>query len=692
MVNGMREVTDPELLALLNGGEKASNNMQEVTDPNILAQLNGTQPTKASSTNPSISFGRTVADQFSQGIPFSDELITDPLGAALAKIYNMTTGNDDSSLSQLYNEARSNTKKRLATEFQERPVTSTLSQIGGSVATALAALKGLQAFNPRMASALQKYTAANPYKAATGTGALSGALYGAGSGNDTLEDRSLEALKGGLIGSTLGPASTFVGRNLISPLIKGAVDSAKSAQNALSSLSSKTNKPETDLLSKTEGDFFFKTPGQRTQDPELQRLENDARAGTLTSDAEKVIRDADIKQNREFISYMDKLAQGLDRDEDPNSLIEGVANIISKRAKNAKKEVDNAYEIAREGKGTKVQSSDIREGLWKNIASIRRNNVYDVSQMPLAKSVIRRLAKYSKLDQDLPISAVKLGELENWRKQGTNALNSSKDRTEKKFLGEMIKSYDSFMEKTAEEAVDVGDAEAIQAFKNAVTKRRDYGNLFEKNKIVSEIVNGNKTIDDTTKSLMGTGSIKGKTEMANNLNAIIKASGEEAKNVQKDLAHAFTLKAFNKSITGYEPNNPNMPRLSPAKLASELENLFVHQNEFSEKLYGKEAVASAKKAIKELKIISTSQAGVRNPSGSGEWLGRFLKVPGIKSIPGIGLVARGIEAQNQHSKGATVINGLKNSVPEKYNPKSSFWSAGLPIGISSVNKEENQEK
>lgn len=668
---------------------------QEVIQSVVHKQMGIASPKEAADIpiNPSqTTAGRTAIDQAMQGLTFGfgDE-ISDRGGALLASLLT------DEKYKDLLNEARANTKKRLPAQFAERPIESIAANLAGGLVTGGAAVSGLKAAAPALGGVLESYAAANPYKAALGAGAASGALYGTGAGEGGIKERAGDTLAGGVAGAGGGALGAYVGRNAIAPLIKKVANmrAGKVISKAASSLKKPAIVSQVDDVGalqpkmanevvKSEGNIFSKTAGQRTQNPNLQRLENDARAGTLTKEAENAIRQADIVQNREFHSYMNDLTKGLDKGNDPNTLIEGVADLIQGNAKSAKTGINNAYDLAREGKSVKINSQDIRQGLWKNIADTRRENVYDISQMPKATSVIKRLATYSKQGGASPISAVKLGELENWRKQATNALNSSQDPTERKFLGEMVRGYDGFMEKTAENAVDIGDTKAIMAFRDAVKKRRVYGQLFETNKLVGDIVGGQKSIDDTVKNLMGTGSIKGRKDMANNLDAIIRASGKESQNVQDDLRQAFTLNAFKKSIVGYEPNNPNMEMLSAAKLKTELKDLFINQSAFSEKLYGKEVRLAALKAIKELDLISTSQVGVKNLSGSGEWLGRFLKAPGINRVPGVGLVGKAIEAQKQHVSGAKVTKGLSEFLQEQAAPKSTIWSTVAPVGTSAI--------
>jgi len=821
----------------------------------IMAKYNKTQPKQdvPVQLTPDTGMGRTVLDQGLQGATFGfgDE-ITNRIGAGIA---SLVTGEN---YSDLLNEASGMSKERLAAQFEENPVTSIASNIGGGLLTAGGASSALAKYAPKASGALQSFAGASPYKAAAGIGAGTGALYGAGTSDKPLAESGTDALIGGLTGAGAGMAGTYVGRNVIAPLINKAIEktplstfadkfgrktlntksknavAAQQSPFATPNVTEETFAPE---LIKPKGEYFSKTGGQRTQSPDLQRLESNARAGLLNTEAESAIRGADVKQNREFISFVDKLAGKMDDTTDINSLVEGIGSTIKSKAATQKAVVNSAYDLAKEGKGVKIGIDDIRKGLWRGIVDAKKEGAYDLTQMPKASSVIKRLADYSKKSGISKVTSVKLGEMENFRKQITNATNSSQDPTERKFLGEMLRNYDNFMEKTASEAVDIGDANAINAFKKAVSSRREYGKLFESNKLVEDIVTGGKSVDDTVQTLIGTGSIKGKKQMADNLNAIVKAAdadipaqnpikldsrkipwgktdnvsdsdeymvmvdkinetadyisdtiegefrklglnknftinstsskqsasryieiiddntgeyisrirlsdhatpdsaapvdisfnikqdtkddilryiNEEIQNkiwpkaseylpkntgqgdvVKSDLRQAFMKKVFDKSTLGTEPNNPNVARVSPAKLKTELENLFVNQSEFSKNLYGKEAHKAALQAIKELELISTTQANVKNPSGSGELVGRLLKV--MNKVPVVGRasgIASNIAESSTKYKGSQeVIKGLDEFGESLKKPmQSTFWAIEAPVaGVAAKESGSDRE-
>ncbi len=636
-----------------------------------------------------------------------------------ALVYGGINGNPIDDFGKNYDRAREISQGNLKAQSEENPATSLLANLAGGIATGGAATGALAKYAPKAAGALQSVAQSSPYLTSAGVGAGTGALYGAGTSNKDLTDSGAEALAGGAIGALAGPASTYVGRNVVAPIAQktglsnlankfgrkmttpkkeGIVNDAplmataadkQSPFAAPAGITEETFAPD---LIKPQGEYFSKTAGQRTQSPVAQRLENDARAGLMSANAESAIRNADVKQNREFIGFVDRLAGKMDDATDVNALVDGIGSTIKSKAAEQKAVVKSAYDLAKEGKGVKIGIEDIRKGLWRGIVDAKKEGAYDLTQMPKAQAVLKRLADYSKNRGISKVTSVKLGEMENFRKQITNASNSSQDPTERKFLGEMKSKYDSFMDRTAADAVDIGDAQAINAFKKAVSSRAEYGNLFEKNKMVEDIVSGGQSVDDTVKSLMGTGSIKGKKQMADNLNAIVKASRDQGDAVKSDLRQAFMKKAFEKSTLGTEPNNPNVSRLSPAKLKTELENLFVSQSQFAKSLYGEEAHKAALQAIKELELISTTQANVKNASGSGELVGRLLKVMGKVPIVGrtTGPLNSMAESSAKFKSSQEVIRGLSEfGEGLKAEPmRSTFWSIETPIGGNAVRESD----
>ena len=689
--------------------------VQKAVREHLGAQGSNTSPAPTKLTAPpafdkqNASIPRTILDKTLNGLTFGfgDE-ITGTAGGVLAPLLAKLQGSnafEDATDPNLISQGIDSARATGRAEAAQNPGTSITSELGGGVLAALLSGGVLNQGAPRAASALQSFAAASPYKTALGVGAGSGALYGAGGGEGNIQERGGDALLGGGVGMLAGPAATYVGRNAIAPLTSKLMDNAP-AQSALVKLQSIfEKKPETGKagsvveaaenaidvtptftpgLNTPRGEIFAKTGGQRLQDPNLQRLEVEARAGGLTKDAEAAIRNADITQNREYHGFIDKLAGGkLDKNADVDSLVGNVAATIKTRAGEAYKGVRSAYDLTKEGSGVTINSSDINKGLWTKLNDIREEG-FDIRSMPQMKNVVKDLANLSGVGLN-NVTAGKLQALERVRSMATKAAYDNSGKSEGVFAGRFVRAYDDFMEETAANAVDVGDAKAINAFKDAVKQRASYGKLFESNKLVNDIVEGKAGIDDITKKLVATGSIKNQKEMANNFNAIIKASGDQAPIVQNDLRQAFTKRMFERASGGFEPGSTSVEMISPAKLLTEMENMFEHQGEFAKKLYGEDVVKAGRQAIKELNVITSQQASTRNPSGSSEAFIRFLKSPVLSKISAP--IAKIAEMQKAHTQGIKVEKGLSEFLNEEFKPQSTFWAIQAPVGVNAIQGE-----
>lgn len=166
---------------------------------------------------PTESIPRTVLDQGLQGATFgfADE-ITDPLGVALATLIADPEGFikgeiSDPALAEQVAQARRTTQERLDRQFEQRPVTSVGSQIGGALLTGGAGATtkaGARAGNILRSGNLPARIA----KSST-AGAASGATFGAGTAEEgeRLEGATEGAILGGVAGGAI-PVVASTGR------------------------------------------------------------------------------------------------------------------------------------------------------------------------------------------------------------------------------------------------------------------------------------------------------------------------------------------------------------------------------------------------------------------------------------------------------------------------------------------------
>lgn len=177
-----------------------------------------TDAPKAGDNKPGLA--KTILDQSLQGATFgfADE-ITDRIGAGIA---SLVTGEK---YGDMLKEARTSTADELKREMEQRPIVSTISQIGGGLVTGGAGATtktGVAAGNM-----LRSGNIAARVGKGVAAGATSGAVYGAGSAEDgnRVEGAVTGAVAGGALGGAV-PVVTAAGRVLLHP-VKSATDGVK---------------------------------------------------------------------------------------------------------------------------------------------------------------------------------------------------------------------------------------------------------------------------------------------------------------------------------------------------------------------------------------------------------------------------------------------------------------------------------
>lgn len=589
---------------------------------------------------------------------------------------------------------------------ESNPILDVALQGAGALATGAGAAKALGSVAPSALARMSQFAAARPYLTAAGTGLLSGGLYGAGTAEEG--DRLSNAATSAALGATLGPAMLY-GIRAASPVIeRGAsaidnlyqriaspvanqIDNIPQAQSirqvvgmdrGASRLPVTTAPKDLSKLTTREGGLIPLTAGQRTQNADVQRLEQAALEGDFGIASRMQMRDVRTIQNNQIKKLVGELGDAKDAGT-VQDVLGRVSDTINRQSSGLKKQISSAYDLAREGQSVRINRDTIKNGLLANIAEMRRNGGYDISRMPEASAVLRRLGgRVGGPDKGGKVTSVALGELEAIRTQATQAAMRSTDPTEKSFLRSLVRNYDNFMSETAANAATEGDAAAITAFKNAVGLRAEYGRRFEQNNIVKSIVEG-KTADDLTKDLFGSGVVSGRSEMAKNLNSILQAAGKDAQNVKADMQTAVMKRMFERSARGFEEGVEGVTPsefISPAALSKNMKQLLANP-EFTKNLYGPKSLPVIRTVVKDLDLMVSKQPGTINNSGTAWRVANLLENRGVlNNLPGIGqvlsVVRKGSELQAAEKAAGQVSKGLSEILqfaPE-LAPKSNFMT------------------
>lgn len=614
-----------------------------------------------------------------------------PMSMAQSYDASMAAGHDAYSLSSDYN--------------KEHPIAGAVMQAPGALISGSALAKLAAASAPAAASRIATYAAENPLKAAAALGTLSGSIYGSGSAEPG--NRTEGAITGGGAGAVAGSAFLLGGR-VASPgiealyrgatrLLGGEAAAPAAEASAASSRSTASAAPESALseLSARKDGALPLTSGQRTQNAETQKLEQAALEGDFGPGPRIQMREVRTTQNQAVRDLVSKMGDASDPRQ-VNDIVSNIGEVVSNQAGAAKRAVNSAYSLAREGAGVKIGRDDLRDGLLSSIAEARRAGGYDITKMPNARGILDSLRTYAgdMSKGSSRVTSVRLGRMEQLRTQATQASQRSTDPTEQRFLREIVSNYDNFMSETAAGAAVEGDAAAINSFKNAVGERARYGRIFERNNLVKSIVEG-RGADDLTRDLFGSGVVSGRAEMSKNLQSIFTAAGQEAPAVKSDMQTAVMKRLFERSARGFqEGTDAATPQefLSPASLAKNLGQL-VANPEFTKNLYGPQALPALRVAIKDLQLMGARQPATINNSGTAFRIVDIMKNSGlIGRIPVVGQISgilqKGSEQLQAGRSAQTVAKGLSefiSSAPE-LAAKSNFLTRniGRAAGMSGI--------
>jgi len=512
-------------------------------------------------------------------------------------------------------------KQRGTQEYlQERnPYSYGTGQVAGAIAPALTGA-GLA---PAAAKGLASAQAAGFIPSAltsAGLGGVSAGLYGAGSGEGGFDriDKALEYAKWGLGGGAAGTAVANLGGRLIGKYFaKKAPTLTKGVKDVV----------KTDT---TKGELLDLTAGQATQQAPLQSLEKAALKGGVGEAAQqKALQAQSIQQSQ--------IRGALEEFEPADAPLGEAAKMVKQSFKSIKAKVNKAYEDARIIQQVYVNKTPIDEVFKPQVKALMRQGGHSLEDFtPKAKSIVEQITS----NKDKNITSYNLEKMEFWRRRATNASNdaySSGNMSEGKALKEIVKSYDNFMGKLPKHALLSGDSTAVAAIDAARKTRRMQGVLFERNKVVKNLVNNNDLTNEELANIVLTGS-----KAAEKIN---KGAGGVIKNMKKtiplekqpefinNLKRGTMSRVLNKS-QGSELVD-GVPMIMPNKLIKEVDNLLGNQT-FMNELFdeGEQKMLTALR--NDLVKINSVKAGADNYSNTAYAMMRFFD-----SIPygGMGLAS-----------------------------------------------------
>lgn len=224
------------------------------------------------------------------------------------------------------------------------------------------------------------------------------------------------------------------------------------------------------------------TRGMITQDPAQQMFENQARQGGYGTVPQALLKTATGQSQDALRANVPAIQSKLSGTQNPITSHYGdggtiAATRLQEMATQAKTGVNKAYEAARSmNQAATIPAEQVRNGallIAQNMAHEGRT----FSEAPRVMAAITDMGKSG------TITSPNVGDIFKIRSR-LSALRQSSDPVESGAASQAVKEFDSWVSNQLDQSFIRGDAEAVSAWRNAIAKRREYGNIFEGNDLV----------------------------------------------------------------------------------------------------------------------------------------------------------------------------------------------------------------
>jgi len=596
----------------------------------------------------SVGLDPSVIDRFGKNASASDVL----MGLAQKPGQGLTAGFGDEITSRLvapiamatgltYEEAQQAIEDRMRRQADaasaRHPILSAGLEIAGSVAGA----KKLTSAFPNITKRVTDFATKGvvPSLVTSGaTGAISGGIYGLGNGEGDVQARLKNAGDMGLLGGLFGLGGAAASRPVANLTERALKFVRKARPEKIAQMPGGiTRSPLAVDAATTQGSVIPLTKGQATQNPQLQSLENMARSGALDDTSQASMLAADYKQQDAIKNGIERVAGG---EASENSLTKA-GEILRKGYKDIKGHVSKAYDDAAAIRGVFVDKKPMAESFAPKINDIMYKQGFDASNLtPESKKILGQIGTL----KDPKVSAVNLEKMEFWRRKVNNRAEQMKGDPEGVLMGRVVKAYDDFMAKLPEGALKAGDESALQQILDARSLRKRQGVLFERNKVVSDIVKGSDLTNEELANLVLTGSGRGQSIHAGSgkaVRAMKRAAGDNAGDLVDNLRKGTFARILYRSTVNTQRAGTDIQMISPSKLLKELDGLSGNRS-FMEEVFDEQGRNTIMAMRNDLRKVVSEQPGTKNYSNSAYTIMNYLRrlplgLSGLSGLAEIGL-------------------------------------------------------
>jgi hypothetical protein len=461
--------------------------------------------------------------------------------------------------------------------------------------------------------------------------------------------------------------------------------------------------PDTAL---TAGKQIPLTQGQLTQSPRLQSLEYGAQGRMYGDEARAMAMQSRELQSDAAKKSLNTIA-GRELGQDvPFDASDAVLKNIQSAYKSAKAKTDRFYGGVREmtknaGAPLTFEANYVKESVvpaLKNWKSTGIEGGFDLGapEMANAKRLYEKVVNFA---QNKDISKINYTALESWRGAVSQGAANAKTPVEKRFFAGMLENFDKAMEQIPREAVKSGDERILAQYVKARGARAEQGRLFERNKLVADILERDAITSEQMANMLFNGQ-----DAPLRLRAIVKAVGPEKAGQVITSAKQGNLASILKKSLAAEMKEGQVAEqmISFDKLHTNLNKFINNQPTFFKTLHPNPAEQKAmRELLEDVNRIKSVKPGSKNYSNTAYTvLSALQKVsPALTStsIPVFGSVGSGME--NIAKAGATAELSkslqpvLQDTIAAMEGPLFNFAEKfGRPALVSATAATQRKEQ
>ena len=370
------------------------------------------------------------------------------------------------------------------------------------------------------------------------------------------------------------------------------------------------------------------TRGQAGDDFNALAKEEATRHGAYGEKAGDIMRQFDTEQQTAMQHARGDIQAGLGGGETrlarPAQAGDVVGPGLTARAAAKKDAVDAAYETARETEA-RITAGGFR-GLWRRAAEAVTDFGIDAQLHPAATRALRSLRKLESTTRrrakgKARITSVALKRIETERRKLLNLERATANPADAEAVRRIKGEFDNWLDEAMDNALFVGDDQALAVMKKARAERRQYGALFEQQgkgdragKIIQSIVGEDRTPEQVMNLVMGRSKLGAQDVSVDVLKRIKKITGTDAEEWLV-LKEAGWLKLAKEIGDG---------GFSPTKFKNRLNDVLETNRSWIDELYTPDEINLFERFRDEV-MRTVTPAGARNPSKTAHTLARLAR-------------------------------------------------------------------